>query len=52
MIQGEICFKAGVLYLSDKIQEMISDGDNVRKIEEKIDQIQNGIRKSQETLIS
>ena len=35
MIKGEICFKTGILYMSESIQEMIANRDNIRKIEEK-----------------
>lgn len=51
MVKGEICFEAGILYLSDRIQEMIANGNNIREIEKEIDNLQNNIRKSQRKII-
>ena len=51
MITGEICFKAGILFLSEKIQEMISNNASIRDIEEAINNIQNKVKIKQEKIL-
>jgi len=51
MITGEICFKAGILFLSEKIEEMITDNATIRDIEEMINNIRNKVKNKQEKIL-